>query len=85
VSIGINTGEMISGNIGSASLRRLDFTVIGDVVNTAQRLQSLAQQGQIFVSEHSYNLIKESFKFEFVGEFQLRNKTKPVKAYQVLE
>jgi class 3 adenylate cyclase len=85
VSIGINTGEMISGNIGSASLRRLDFTVIGDVVNTAQRLQSLAQQGQIFISEHAYNLIKESFKFEFVGEFQLRNKTKPVRAYQVLE
>jgi len=85
VAIGINTGEMISGNIGSANLRRLDYTVIGDVVNTAQRLQSLAQQGQIFVSEHAYELIKESFKFEYVGEFQVRNKTKPVKAYQVLE
>ena len=54
VSIGINSGEMISGNIGSATLRRLDYTVIGDTVNTAQRLQSVAKEGQIIISEPSY-------------------------------
>jgi adenylate cyclase len=85
VSIGINSGEMISGNIGSASLRRLDYTVIGDVVNVAQRLQSVAKEGQIIISEFSYNKIKESFNCKQVGELTLKNKAKPVVVYEVLD
>src|SRR5262249_8445470 len=61
VSIGINSGEMISGNIGSGTLRRLDYTVVGDAVNVAQRLQSVAKDGQILISEASYERVKESF------------------------
>ena len=61
VSVGIDSGEMISGNIGSAKLRRLDYTVIGDVVNTAQRLQDAAKAGQILISEDSWAKVKESF------------------------
>jgi class 3 adenylate cyclase len=56
VSIGINCGEMISGNIGSANLRRLDFTVIGDAVNTAQRLQGVAGENQVLISEEAYQI-----------------------------
>ncbi|HEY9002973.1 MAG TPA: adenylate/guanylate cyclase domain-containing protein [Mucilaginibacter sp.] len=85
VSIGINSGEMVSGNIGSASLRRLDYTVIGDSVNVAQRLQSVAKAGQVLITEQVYQKIKESFRCEINGEFTLKNKEKPVITYSVIE
>jgi class 3 adenylate cyclase/FixJ family two-component response regulator len=84
VSIGINCGEVVSGNIGSASLRRLDYTVIGDVVNTSQRLQSAAKQGQIIICDTAYQQIKDSFKCREVGEITLKNKQKPVMVYEVI-
>jgi class 3 adenylate cyclase len=85
VSIGINSGEMISGNIGSATLRRLDYTVIGDTVNTAQRLQSIAKEGQILITESSYQLVKESFNCAKVGEMNLKNKSRPIVIYEVID
>jgi class 3 adenylate cyclase/ActR/RegA family two-component response regulator len=85
VSIGINSGEMISGNIGSGSLKRLDYTVIGDTVNTAQRLQNWAAPGQILITEESFNLIKESFSCSKVGDVNLKNKANPVIVYEVLD
>ena len=85
VSIGINSGEMVSGNIGSASLRRLDYTVIGDSVNVAQRLQSVAKASQVLITEQVYQKIKESFRCEINGEFTLKNKEKPVVTYSVIE
>ncbi len=85
ISIGINSGEMISGNIGSASLKRLDYTVIGDSVNVAQRLQSTAKANQIVITEDVYEKIKESFKCEKIGEVSLKNKAKSVVIYEVLE
>jgi adenylate cyclase len=85
VSIGINSGELVSGNIGSASLKRLDYTVIGDVVNTAQRLQSAAKPAQILISEATYEKVKQSFSCEKVGEVSLKNKANPVVVYEVRE
>jgi adenylate cyclase len=61
VSIGIKSGEMLSGNIGSVSLKRLDYTVIGATVNTAARLQDAAKENQIIISEDCYEQVKESF------------------------
>ena len=84
VSIGVNSGEMVSGNIGSATLRRLDYTVIGDVVNTAQRLQSVAAPGQIIINKTAFDKIKESFSCTKVSEIMLKHKAEPVEIYNVM-
>lgn len=85
VSIGINSGEMISGNIGSVNLRRLDYTVIGDTVNTAQRLQSAAGPSQILINESAYEKVKESFSCRKVGDVTLKNKANPMTVYEVMD
>jgi adenylate cyclase len=84
VAIGINSGEMISGNIGSAALRRLDYTVIGDTVNTAQRLQGAAGNSQIVITEESYEKVKQSFNCQKIGSAVLKNKEAQATLYEVL-
>ncbi|MCC6279859.1 MAG: response regulator [Saprospiraceae bacterium] len=85
VSIGINTGEVVSGNIGSATLRRFDYTVIGDVVNTAQRLQSAAKPGQILLNQATVEKADARFHFQKIGEVSLKNKANPVTVFEVSE
>ena len=85
VSVGINSGELVSGNIGSATLRRLDYTVIGDVVNTAQRLQSIAKPDQIVITEECYIKVRESFNCAKIGDMTLKNKANSVTVYEVLD
>ncbi|MBK9961587.1 MAG: response regulator [Saprospiraceae bacterium] len=84
VSIGINSGEMVCGNIGSAALRRLDYTVIGDTVNTAQRLQSVAGVNQILINERCYELVKQSFNCTRIGNVALKNISREMVLYEVL-
>jgi class 3 adenylate cyclase/ActR/RegA family two-component response regulator len=84
LSIGINSGEMISGNIGSATLRRLDYTVIGDSVNLAQRLQTAARPGQIVINEILYEKIKTNFPCREIGEASFKNRANPIMIYEIL-
>lgn len=84
VSIGINSGEMVSGNIGSSTLRRLDYTVIGDKVNLASRLQSAATVNQILINEENYQKINNSFVCKRIGEMNFKNKEVPVVVYEVI-
>lgn len=85
VSIGINTGDVISGNVGSSTLKRFDFTVIGDAVNVAQRLQSLATAGQVLITKETAKKAGAAFQYQEIGEVLLKNKAKPVTVYNVIE
>lgn len=79
--IGVNCGEAIVGNIGS--LNRMDYTAIGDTVNTASRLEANAKAGQILISESVYEVIHDRIDATCIGALSLKGKTKTVETYQV--
>lgn len=80
--IGINCGPATIGNIGCDF--RMDFTAIGDTVNTASRLESNAKAGQILISEEMYERVKDRVEAEDVGELSLKGKAKAIHTYNVL-
>ena len=83
IRIGINSGKLISGDFGSPI--RYDYTVIGNTVNIASRLESsVAKPGEIIVSEASMKQTKKKFNFKLLGEINLHGISKPMKAYSVL-
>lgn len=79
--IGINCGNAVVGNIGCEY--RMDYTAIGDTVNTAARLESNAKPGQILISQEVYEAVKDRVKVTEIGEIPLKGKSKGVFVYQV--
>lgn len=83
IGIGLNTGEVIVGHLGGDIL--LDYTVIGDNVNIASRLESMNKEysTSLLVSKATYDLAKDSINAKFVAERQLKGKSKKVIFYEV--
>ncbi len=79
--MGINTGPVVVGAIGHDL--RMDYTAVGDTTNLAARLLAIAKPGQIVTSRRTQNLRDRFFVFEDLGDFQLKGKAEPVRAYAV--
>ncbi len=79
--VGVNCGPAVVGNVGCEN--RMDFTAIGDTVNTAARLESNAKKGQVLISDAIYDRVKDRVEVEEVGEIPLKGKSKGVFVYSV--
>lgn len=80
--IGINTGRVVAGRFGGDA--RSDYSILGDAVIVAQRLESVSGPGDTYVGESTYELTKDRFRYESLGEMQLKGKLRAVRAWRLL-
>src|SRR6185503_11584772 len=83
IRIGINSGKVVAGEIGS--INKKEYTVLGDTVNTASRLESsVAKPMMVVIGENTYLAAKDRFEFRSLGNATLRGKEKVIAVYEVI-
>ncbi len=82
IGVGVNTGPTIAGYLGTEE--RVEYTVLGDAVNVAQRLQEQARPNRVFIGAGTRAAINGNFNFQAVGNVELRGRTHPVETFEVL-
>lgn len=82
IGIGINSGEMVVGNIGCE--KKVDYTAIGDAMNLGARLCSLARPDQIIISESTYQLVKDAIETQKLEPVQVKGRVQLVQIYKVV-
>ena len=80
IGVGVNTGTLVAGFIGCS--QRLEYTCIGDTVNTSSRICSMAEKNQVLISQFTYEKIKEKVDCTPVGVRQFKGKQKEVMVYE---
>ena len=81
VRIGVNTGEVLVGAIAAGD----DYTAMGDVVNTASRLQTAAEPGTVLVGSPTYDATQDVIHYRSLGQLHARGREEPVTAYRAIE